>query len=83
MLSSRIRKSDIVSSCVPPAAVRGTVEGGVLGLERLDFPAEHEPARFHDPAIGGVELGLQLGVDCLQVEKGNHGLAAASRLKVS
>ena len=65
-------------------AVRGAAEGGVLGLEGLDFLAEHEPARFHDAGIGGIELGLQLGIDRLHVEERDHAsLAAASRLKTS
>ncbi len=65
-------------------AMSGAAVGGILRLEGLDFLAEHEPARLHDPCIGGVELGLQLGIDGLQVEKGDHaGLAAASRRNVS
>ena len=65
-------------------AVTGAAERRVLGLERLDFLAEHEPAGFHHPEIGGIEVGLQLGIDRLHVEKRNHvALPAASRLPVA
>lgn len=61
----------------------GAAEGGVLGLEGLDFLAEHEPARFHDAREGRVELGLQLGIDRFHVEEGDHGRLATSCLKTS
>ena len=58
-----------------PASVR---------FEGVDLLAEHEPARLHDARIGGVELGLELGIDRLHVEEGDHGKrSATSRLKTS
>ena len=50
-------------------AVPGAAKSGILGLARLDFLAEHEPARAHDAAEGGVELQLQLGIGGLEVEE--------------
>ncbi len=66
-----------------PTQCFGTAEGGVLVLEGLDFLAEHEPAGLHHARVGGIELRLELGVDRLHVEEGDHVplAASASRLK--
>ena len=64
-------------------AMLRAAERRILRLEGLDLLAEHEPARFHDPGVGGIELRLELGVDRLHVEEGDHAVLAASRLKVS
>ena len=63
-------------------AVGRAAVGGPVGLEALHLLAQDLPAGRHDAAVGGVEIGLQLPIACLEVEEGD-GHATPQRARMN